>query len=269
MRSMNTLEVSPVRFATDTEIALPVVVCSHERSGTHFLINSIAKNSQFRNDPYLDYDIDPLGSLHNFYDQKLTRSFFVRLAENKCSSIIKSHHAAQFFLDDTNKFLLNGICKALYIVRNPIDVMLSYHRLVKYFYWHEGPKPERVIDFLKAAPEGRMLRYQNGQVDTILERWKLHLLAWCDLAAANPADVLLVRYQDLDRDHMAETKKILSFLDCECPDVIARPDRNVRTVYVPPAPAPSFAEREEIRQLIIAKIGPCAAIEILLPELYR
>lgn len=268
MRSINNIDVDSVRFATDTDVPMPVMVCSHERSGTHFLINSIAKNSCFRNDPHLNFDLMPLGSFLNFYDRKSVKDFFCDLAEKSCASIVKSHFAAQFFFDDDNKFILNDICKTLYIVRNPIEVMLSYHRFINYLSWHEGQKLKATIDFLNAVPEGRMLRYQSGQVGTILERWKFHLLAWLDAAAENQANVLIVKFQDLDRSHEAETKKVLSFIGIESPDVILRPDRVVRTTYIPPNQVVSFEEKEQIRKLIVEKIGYVPSIENLFPELY-
>ncbi len=208
MRTISTLEIDPLRFASDSEIALPVMVSSHERSGTHFVINSIANNSAFRNDPHLNYDTTPLGSFHNFHDSQAVLSFFGYLCEQKCASVIKSHFSPGFFLDDSGKLLLSGLCKTIYIARNPLEAMISYHRFVNYFPWYEGPRAKRPIDFLKAAPEGRMLRYQSMQVDTILERWAFHFLSWLAIAAANPNDVLVVNYKDLDRDHAAETKKI-------------------------------------------------------------
>ena len=97
MRTIRTLEIDSLRFASDSDIALPVMVSSHERSGTHFVINSIASNSAFRNDPHLNYDTTPLGSFHNFHDPHAVLSFFGHLCEQKCASIIKSHFSPDSF----------------------------------------------------------------------------------------------------------------------------------------------------------------------------
>jgi hypothetical protein len=77
-----------------------------------------------------------------------------------------------------------------------------------------------------------------------------------------------VNYKDLDRDHAAETKKILAFIGCTCPKTVRRPDPYVRTVHVPAQAPVSDEEREEIRKAIIDKIGDCAPVGRFFPELY-
>lgn len=267
MRSFATWDIESFHFATDTEIAAPVVVCSHERSGTHFLINSLAKNSAYRNNPYLDYDSKPLGSFHNFHDSGDAVRFFQKLHDSNCASVVKSHFAAPFFRDARKK-LVTGACKIVYIARNPFDVMLSYHRLVRHFPWHEGPKPKRVLNFVTGAPEGRMLRYQWQQADTLIARWKTHVTGWHDMAAEYPADILFVRYQDLDCRHSDETKRMLAFLGCEAPAHIERPDRFLRTIQVPPTPRPSVEECKLILRTIAERAGDDATIRQLFPELF-
>lgn len=269
MGSIAKIEIKNVQFATDPEIACPAMVCSHERSGTHFLINSITKNSQFRNDPWVDYDYDPFGSFHNFHDRNAVKSLFAHFSRENCASIIKSHFAAPFFLGQQNEFLLAGLCKTLYIARNPIDVMLSFRRYVEYCTWSEGPLTKNVYDFFNSVPQGRMLRYQYCEHGTILERWRRNFLGWFDVAAANPEHVLMTRYEDLDSDHANETRRVLRFLGRNAPDSIARPSPYFQIVYVPPAARASPTERERLRQAIVEKLGPCKPIEQTFPELYR
>lgn len=269
MRSVIKIDAEPVRFIADTTVEMPVMVCSHERSGTHFVINSIANNSAFSNDPYLDYDLMPLGSFLNFYDRRSVKTFFTHLSKFNCATVVKCHFASEFFLESDGGFLLHGLSKILYIVRNPVDVMLSYHRFIDHFSWHQGPKLKNTIDFLNAAPEGQMLRYQNVQTDTILERWKAHLLGWLKAAAENESHILLIKYRDLDENYEQVTKKILTFLNVAAPDVIVRPERVSKTIYVPDFTTISIDEKEAIRNCIVAKLGHMEAIENLFPELYR
>ena len=50
-------------------------VCSHERSGTHFLMNSIADNSNYDADIYLDFDRLVRLNIFNAFDSKQLNGF--------------------------------------------------------------------------------------------------------------------------------------------------------------------------------------------------
>jgi sulfotransferase family protein len=269
MRAIVEIKTDPVRFASDTRVSQPVMVCSHERSGTHFLINSIAKNSLHTNNPYLRYDLVPLGSFLNFHDTREVKAFFERLAQHSCASIIKCHFAASFFLGQHRRFLLDGLCKIIYIVRDPIELMLSYHRFINYFTSREGPKRSDAFDFLVTPPEGQMLRYQEAQASTILDRWQAHLLGWLKLAEENSSNVLVVKYEDLDRNHADVTRKVLSFLGLDHPDVIQRPDPIHQTVHIPNVREVPFELREKIREYISGQIDSTCMIKDLYPEVCR
>lgn len=268
MRSIISITAESVRFVADMSLGWPLVVCGHERSGTHFLINSIAKNSAYSNDPHLDFDLMPLGSFFNFYDRTQIKGFFTELAKHHCASIVKSHFAAEFFLESDGRPLLDGLAKILYIARNPVDVMLSYHRFINHFSWHQGPRLDETIDFLQASPQGQMLRYQSRQADTILDRWTAHLLGWLKAAKENASHILVITYRDLDQNHEAVTKTALSFLALDPPAAIVRPGRAEKTVHVPELRSTSAEEREAIRRLIVEKLGRNEVIENLFPDLY-
>jgi Sulfotransferase domain len=269
MRAIVEIRTDPVSLVSDTRVSLPVMVCSHERSGTHFLINSIADNSLYSNEPFLRFDQVPLGSFLNFHDAREVRAFFERLAKYSCASVIKNHFAAGFFIDKKGRFILEGLCKTIYIVRNPIDVMLSYHRFIDYFSWHEGPKKKHTFDFLSTAPEGQMLRYQNSQIDTILERWKSHVLGWLKLTEENSSNVLLVKYRDLDESHADTTRKVLSFLGLDHQEAIVRPGRMLKTIHIPDWRGTPFEERERIREYVCKWIDRTDAIKDLFPEIHE
>jgi hypothetical protein len=269
MRAIVEIRTDPVSLVSDTRVSLPVMVCSHERSGTHFLINSIADNSLYSNEPFLRFDQVPLGSFLNFHDAREVRAFFERLAKYSCASVIKNHFAAGFFIDKKGRFILEGLCKTIYIVRNPVDVMLSYHRFINYFSWHEGPKKKHTLDFLSTAPEGQMLRYQNSQIDTILERWKSHVLGWLKLTEENSSNVLLVKYRDLDESHADTTRKVLSFLGLDHQEAIVRPGRMLKTIHIPDWRGTPFEERERIREYVCKWIDRTDAIKDLFPEIHE
>ncbi len=57
------------------KVNLPLMVCSHERSGTHFVMNSISKCTEYTANPFLNFDYSPLGSLINFFSEESIRIF--------------------------------------------------------------------------------------------------------------------------------------------------------------------------------------------------
>jgi hypothetical protein len=125
------------------------------------------------------------------------------------------------------------------------------------------------LDFLATPPEGQMLRYQEGQVGTILDRWQAHLLGWLKLAEENSSNVLVVKYEDLDRNPADVTRRVLSFLGLCHPDVILRPDRIGQTVHIPNVREIPFEQREKIREYISGRIGSTCVIKDLYPEVCK
>jgi hypothetical protein len=119
------------------------------------------------------------------------------------------------------------------------------------------------------VPEGLMLRYQSVQAASILERWRLHLLGWMKVAAENKATVLVIKYEDLDRDHGSVTEKVLSFLGTGKRKAIARPDPIANTIYVPRTGVVPSEEREAIRKFVVENIGSLEPTRSLFPEIYE
>lgn len=69
------LNKTPVKLSVSEGIKKILCICSHERSGTHFLMNSISINSHYSANPYLNFDLSPLGDMINFYDSKSVENF--------------------------------------------------------------------------------------------------------------------------------------------------------------------------------------------------
>ena len=53
------LDKKQTQICVDEDINKSIFVCSHERSGAHFLMNSIAANSNYDVNPYLNFDLIP------------------------------------------------------------------------------------------------------------------------------------------------------------------------------------------------------------------
>ncbi|HMK90457.1 MAG TPA: sulfotransferase domain-containing protein [Methylocystis sp.] len=186
-------------------------MCSHERSGTHFLMNTIGHNSIYCSNPWVDFDIHPLAAILNFHSPRSISSFFEALYNIHCASLVKSHFPACFFYLRNDFFLKNNI-KFVYIYRNPVDVMISYKRFIDTCPWSEGPKKSTVAEFALSAPEGQMMRYQNSQESSLVARWEDHVSGWLK-AAEREDNVLCVSYHDLKDDFENEHARIFSFLE--------------------------------------------------------
>jgi hypothetical protein len=260
------LPAMPIRVATSRSIALPLMVSSHERSGTHFLMNSVAANSDHCAKPYLNFDWRPLGASILFSSSRQIRDFFAGLQEMHCASIVKNHFAADYFVGEQGDYVLGELCRTVYIVRDPVEVMLSYDRYIRAMPFYEGPKVPDVATFMAAAPRGAMLRYQSVQAATVLERWVNHVRGWTRMVAGN-ANALTITYHDLDRSHAATMQRVLAFLGLPCPPTIVRPDPIANTIHVPIDRHVSTAYKEALRAQVIAMAygGVLAAV---LPDLY-
>ena len=65
-----------VEVSISEEVEVPLMICSHERSGTHFLMNSISNCTSYQNIPYLDFDLHTLGSTINFFSEEDILNFY-------------------------------------------------------------------------------------------------------------------------------------------------------------------------------------------------
>jgi hypothetical protein len=195
----------PFKFQLFDRERPAVLVASHERSGTHFLMNSVGQAYGYCAVPWIDLDFTHFQM--NFYDPAMLATALERLAERPIANIAKSHHAAAFFQPAMAR--LAPRWRILYIHRDPVDTLISYWRFVQQVPGHGGPRSGDVVDFVRAAPSGVMLRYQVRQWPSVLHRWASHLRGWMQLAKEWPQVVTLVRYDEL-RDRPAETLAALA-----------------------------------------------------------
>ena len=188
------------------------MVVSHERSGTHFLMNTLAQNFGYIVTPWVNFDFD-LGI--NFHSSQALRAFFAQMAGKPVLNIVKSHHQFAFFepiIDD----LLDEF-HVFYVYRDPRDVMASFRRVVDHMEWDFGPKFATVGEFMRAPPRAASLRYQKQQAATMLERWKHHVEGWTRCAKAHQG-LIVVRYEDLNGDFEATLAAIAGRIAMPCPN---------------------------------------------------
>lgn len=191
----------------------PALVVSHERSGTHFLMNTLARNFGYR--PYVDLDRGP------GFDPGSTPQMLAFLLQGwPPSTVLKSHHEAAFFP------LLPRLAERFhlfYVVRDPRDVLLSFWRFLGRSSPETGPRTAHPGELLRAAPSGHIARYQRRPTSSMVERWRLHVEGWLDALAGLEGRGTLVRYHDLDERFPAEVARLAAILDLAVPEEILRP----------------------------------------------
>jgi hypothetical protein len=180
-----------------------IVVVSHERSGTHFLINTIARN--FSITPgYIDiprknnkeYD----NKWYNKY-RKEVRKFCESKYNKDAGRIFKTHHQTWFFEPYMGQFKKHF--HVFYIVRDPRDVFVS---CFYYFNRHnkDFPVTKTVGDLLRTKPYEH--NWDSGRSfiksESMVERWCRHVSGWIEQG------VNIITYSDLKRKFDKQVDKI-------------------------------------------------------------
>jgi len=169
-----------------------VLVISHERSGTHFLINSIARNFG-----YLENMIDLDYGGIEWSDPNQLMQWLRQYHDIPVPNIFKSHHPCEF-LAPVWPYLSRQF-RVFYLYRDGRDVMTSFWKFLGRIpaRYNEGPITGTVGEFIRARPAGQICRYQITRSATMLERWVHHTNSWIDAA---PPGLQFVCYEDLNRD---------------------------------------------------------------------
>jgi Sulfotransferase domain len=213
-----------------------IMVVSHERSGTHFLMTALARGYGYVAKPWIDFDWHH--NQINFFLPLKVEQTLLTLSNQHLANIVKTHHAVEFFDGILDRLLSRYLI--FYVHRNPTDVMLSYWRFINSWQWREGPKRDDVLAFASAEPEGMMMRYQMQQHRNVLHRWASHALGWV-AAAENRPRLRIVAYADLN-DSYAKTLTGFSSLFGRLPADTSMPPRGLgvrsSNQWRPPADRP-------------------------------
>ena len=249
-----TIQSPDLRVSCSKNVRLPLMVCSHERSGTHFLMNSLASVTHYSINPYLDYDFTTLGSQLNFFAPEKVNKFFSTIAELKIddgrqicvNSILKSHFPLSFLGSE-----YDGKCKIIYIYRNPVDVFISYWRVLHRWNWFEGPKVSSPLELMKSIPCGQSQRYQINNYPTYFDRWANHVKQSYQLSL-NSKQIMAVSYNRLNLDYNNTIENICDQMGLAIISDIKRLSRNN---YIPGKNLiVSPEEKEEMTSFCIAKL---------------
>ncbi|MEJ0013749.1 MAG: sulfotransferase domain-containing protein [Bauldia sp.] len=243
-------DLAPHTAKVDAPARPSVLVVSHERSGTHFLMNAIVAAYGYPRGPFLNFDQPQLNI--NYFDPPAVAAVLEKVGSHATPSVIKSHHAVDFFdgvLDDVLKHVA-----VFYIHRDPVDVMISFWRLVAACSWHEGPRRPTALEFAAAEPEGMMMRYQQKQTRSLLHRWANHVDGWTEVAKTRGGRLKVVRYDALSSAYERTVVGFDALLGQRTGSLVPpRRELNVVTgVSADALPAPDYAA---IRELALAEVG--------------
>lgn len=224
-------------------------LCSHERAGIHFLMEALAKNSDYSNKYY--FDLDPehpffLNKNLSFERTDKLMAFFsnIEAIKNKentkyFSGFIKSHFYAQFmekFLTDNRRFI--------YILRDPADTLISFWRQLHQFTedkeMAENTYGGTLREFLALSPHKKIRKYQKDEFSDYFSRWAEHANEWLSLSEKN-SNVLSISFDNLKRDYTPTLNSVLEVCGYSGEKFCKKPSRQVSGVEKEKA----FSESDE------------------------
>jgi hypothetical protein len=171
-----------------------ILVVSHERSGTHFLINTIAKNFGYDNYQIETTARDALNASKEEVEQykSQVRAMITKNFQSNTKRIFKSHHQYDFFREYISEVFRHF--HIFYIVRDVRDVLTSC-----FFYFNGAatkafPKPKTVKELAfdikpyKFSFDGA---YSLVKSEDFVGRWIRHVSDWTSSGAC------VITYEDL------------------------------------------------------------------------
>jgi hypothetical protein len=201
-----------------------VMVVAHERSGTHFLMNTLAACYGYISQPWVDFDHFQV-NINFYYPVHVCDSLLDSAAKSR-THLVKSHHQAGFFSGQLSRLTEQYVL--FYVCRDPVNVMISHWRFVHRWPWFEGPRVADPLTFARSEPCGNLMRYQVRQHPNMMLRWASHVEGWLAAAATQPR-VVVVRYEDLDT-HFAETVHSFARVLGRPPLTLDRPPRDANII---------------------------------------
>ena len=206
-----------LQIKTSAKITEQLMVCSHERSGTHLTMNTIDAVSEYCSNPWLNYDLHPLGAQINFFSPASASTLIRGLSDlkvngtSRCNaSIIKSHFPISHLAEEVKNLPL----KIIYVWRDPAETIASFWKFLHRWSWNEGPKTETPIELATTRPSGQSQRYQASNYKDYFERWAAHVIDGIAHCKNNPM-AKSVSYRQLLTNHTAANESLCHNLDIQ------------------------------------------------------
>jgi Sulfotransferase domain len=131
----------------------------------------------------------------------------------------------------------------IYIVRDPRDVAVSFY--------HHNVKARNIPDGYPMADY--VPRFIAGEFDSLFGSWRDNVLSWTALRKNNPR-FLMLSYENMKREPIAELSKIVSFLDrCSFRKINSSAEALQRAVELSSPERMRTLEKEESGQWVLTK----------------
>lgn len=209
-----------ISFVCSDKVSFPLIVSSHERSGTHFIMNAIADCTNYLSNPHFDIGNRANAGLIDVHNPNDVRSFFYKNSKSSGRSlrnIVKSHYDSRLFSP-----AIEGGARVVYIYRNPIDVFISFWKFLIRFP-EEGGAFKTPMELAVACPQNSALRYQYTSYLCYFDRWYFHVLNWL-LLAQECSHIAVLSYDELNSNFDYSIKFALNKLGVNITKNILRRD---------------------------------------------
>ncbi len=177
-----------------------IIIASHRRSGTHFLIDSLFNNFVDIKNGYVN--LDRLLTTHN---ENLSISQFKKIISNRKKTILKTHTFGDFstFTDKIiSCFIKEEIlpfAKIIYIHRDGKDVLNSLY----YYLQSKGGKYKFFSEFIHSKNKFDNYKTYLNRIEFLRE----HKNSW------EKRDVFRIEYEYLKNDYNNNLEKIAKYLN--------------------------------------------------------
>ena len=197
------------------------IVASFPRSGTHFLMNTLAENFGYQAVPFVDFSaVEDM-----YFGSNVAHWLEVIERREKTPLIIKTHQEVAFFAQmalHTQKNRMERVMEIalnwyniFYIWRDPGPVMESYAKHLKANLEQRQPMATPLAqngeELAQMEPWGHPLTHQMYQYPTFYDKWAAHVEGWKDAAQRFP--IIVVKYEDLNEDFHDEIRRIGKLLN--------------------------------------------------------